>query len=62
MSTIPVIGSWEDVNLWLKRLGELQIQTDELEGRMTLEINAIKDAYAPLYAGIAEEKRSSRLP
>lgn len=57
MSTIPVIGSWEDVNLWLKRLGELQIQTDELEGRMTLEINAIKDAYAPLYAGIAEEKK-----
>lgn len=57
MSAIPIISSWDDVNLWLKRLGEIHIATEDLEGRMTLEINTIKDAYAPHYADMAAEKK-----
>lgn len=58
MSSTPVISSWEDVNLWLKRLGEIHIQTEDLEGRMTLEINTVKDAYAPYYVDLAAEKKA----
>ena len=39
------LKSWAEVDNKLKRLGELQIKKAELDGRLTNQINTIKESY-----------------
>ena len=45
MTHPKIIQSWEEVDQALKRLAELEILEQELQGQMTLEINQIKEHF-----------------
>ena len=47
---------WDGVNLGLRRMGELDIEKEDLEGRMTLEINQIKERYKLLVDPVIQER------
>lgn len=44
--TTPTITSWDDVNLALKRLGELTMSRRALENSLTDDLNKVKEAHA----------------
>lgn len=52
------LENWEHVDAALRRMGELKIRRDEIDGRKTLKVNEItaqaKEKIAPLDAEIAE--------
>jgi len=46
MKTKPeALQSWDEVDLALRRIGELDIATEKLEGELTLKINQLKEEY-----------------
>lgn len=50
-----IYKNWDDVDLALKELGELNIQKDKLEGRQTKLINAVKGRTAQRAKGVVEK-------
>ncbi len=52
-----IFKEWEDVNQALRRLGEIEILRQELEGQMTLEINEIRDRYNAQFDGLKKEAK-----
>ncbi len=50
------LASWDAVNNALRRLGEIEISSQEFEGQMTLEINEIRDRYAKEFELLAKER------
>lgn len=51
------LAGWDEVNQCLKRIGELDIMREDLEGTMTLEINQIKERYAGFVEPLVSERR-----
>ena len=54
--TETTLTSWDGVNNAFRRLGEIEILCQEVDGRMTLEINEIRDRYVREYGLLAEER------
>lgn len=50
--------SWEDVNLAIRRMGEIDIQVDKLQGEMTLKINEIKSKFDVKSQGLLAERKN----
>ena len=51
------IKSYEDVNLTLKRLAELSVALEKINGEVTLECNRIKESRASEEERIKNEKK-----
>ena len=43
--TLQILSSWEEVDQKLRRMGEIDIATEKIEGDMTLRINEIRANY-----------------
>lgn len=52
------VNSWEDVDIALKKLGELEIQSANICGEATLEINKIKEEAKNKASGLETEKKA----
>lgn len=50
-------NNWEDVNLAVRRMGEIDIQVNNLQGKMTLKVNEIKSAYDSKSQGLLAERK-----
>ena len=50
-------ANWEDVNLAVRRMGEIDIQVDRLQGEMTLKVNEIKSKYDAKSQGLLAERK-----
>lgn len=49
--------NWEDVDQGLRRLGEIDIQVEKLEGEMTLRINELKAQFETKASGLKAERK-----
>lgn len=52
---------WQDVDNALRRMGEIDIKLSDLEGKMTLKINEIREEFDTKAEGLKAERRSWRL-
>jgi phage host-nuclease inhibitor protein Gam len=50
-------SNWEEVNLALRRMGEIDILVNKLQGKMTLKINEIKADYDVKSQGLLAERK-----
>lgn len=48
--------SWEEIDQHLRRLGEIQVSLTDLQGRMTLEINEVKERFDGHAEALRKEK------
>lgn len=55
--TAIALSDWEEVNLCLRKMGELDIEKETLNGRMTIEINEVKERYAAWVGDITSERK-----
>ena len=51
-------ANWEEVNLAVRRMGEIDIQVTKLEGEMTLKVNEIKSKYDAKSQGLLAERKN----
>lgn len=54
----PDIASWDDVDLALRRLGEIDAAVDKINGDTLLRINEIKDEAKTKAAGLVKEHKA----
>jgi len=52
------LASWEEVDQKLRRMGEIQIALEKIEGDMTLRINEIKENYEPETEALKAERQN----
>lgn len=52
------LRDWDEVNQCLRKMGELDIEKENLDGRMTLEINDLKQRYAAWAEDVISERKS----
>lgn len=50
-------ANWEEVNLAVRRMGEIDIQVSRLQGEMTLKVNEIKSKYDAKSQGLLAERK-----
>jgi phage host-nuclease inhibitor protein Gam len=51
------LRDWEEVNQCLRKMGELDIEKENLDGRLTLEINDVKQRYTAWAETVVSERR-----
>ena len=51
------VNTWDEVDVALKRMGEIDIQTSKIVGEATLKINEIKEKAKPKIAGLDSERK-----
>ena len=56
--TLQILSSWEEVDQKLRRMGEIQIALEKIEGDMTLRINEIKENYEPEAEALKAERQT----
>ena len=52
------LKDWDEVNQCLRKMGELDIEKEKLDGRLTLEINDVKERYAAWGDEVLSERKS----
>ena len=51
------LKDWDEVNACLRKMGELDIEKESLDGEMTLEINTIKQRFTVLADEVLTERK-----
>jgi len=56
VKTITIIDDWDQADICLRRMGEIDIAVEKIQGDMTLKINEIKEAAATRAEGLKVER------
>jgi len=51
------VENWEDADVAIKRMGEIEINLSEINGELTLAVNELKDSAKQSAAGLESERK-----